>query len=152
MDCMVLPLTWDMGIALWVLDMLHSDQIPGLAAIGLQQGYDIAGIRRLAGAVGSDTTEAKTSFSRALEELHLVLPSRAEAGRQLAAAIASQIVNGRLEVFEAARRIAQISRAVGPGFHDLDAFIYAESEAEDRPADREFFARQIFDKACDLLR
>lgn len=45
-----------------------------------------------------------------------------------------------------------VSRAVASPFHELDPFIYAESEAEDRPSDREFFRTAIVNEATRWVR
>jgi hypothetical protein len=98
-----------------------------------------------------DLTSADTPVQRLdpiAEQLGLHVPSHVEAARILALHISRQLVEGSIDPFDGARDLAEISRAVeSPQFHDLDAFVYAESEAEDRPEDREFFRREILKEA-----
>ena len=65
--------------------------------------------------------------------------------------VAEGIVDGAIDALEGARFLSTLSREMGPGFHDLDLFVYADSEAEDRPSDREMFADMIRREAEVLL-
>lgn len=132
------------------LDLLQSDQVPAIARSALEQGLDHKVLAILAAGVtkGSDVRPA---FGDVLREMRVTLPSRVEAGRLLVRLIADDIATGKVDTFEGARQIGTIARAVGEDFHEFDPFIYVESEAEDRPADREFFARAIVDEARRLL-
>ena len=56
--------------------------------------------------------------------------------------VTARVLAGR--IVEGARRIiAAVHRVDDRAFHALDPFIYAESEYESRPADREFFDEEI---------
>jgi hypothetical protein len=121
--------------------------VEAFAAIALEQGFDTHLIRQLAGGSVPQHGDARDHLRAALGELGVPVLAGTEAARCLAQALAGELLARRIDPFHAARQLAVVSRAVGPGFHDLDPFIYAESEAEDRPTDREFFARAILDEA-----
>jgi hypothetical protein len=143
---MHVPLTWDTGIALWALDLLDSDRIAVLANEALGTERESPAIRRITSLAG-ESGDLRELFAAALAELHAAVPSRPAAAHIIAAAVATDLLVGNSDPFEAARTLSILSRAVGPGFHELDSFVYAESEAEDRPQDRDFFARAILDEA-----
>lgn len=139
-------MTWDEALVLWALDMLPADFLPDAAALALQQGLDGRLTRDLAGA-SPMSAGLRERFADVLDELAVDVPPRADAARFLAVKVSSEILTGTLDPFEGARRLGLVSRVAGPTFRDFDAFIYAESEAEDRPSDREFFAEAIIEEA-----
>jgi hypothetical protein len=141
---MNIQLSWDTGIALWALDLLRSDQIVEVA--GRAPEGESEAIRKIVYRI-DDSGDLPQLFADALRELDVTIPSKQVAARRLAAVIASDVLDESMDPFEAARILAIISRAVGPGFHDLDAFVYAESEAEDRPDDIDLFRKAILDEA-----
>jgi hypothetical protein len=62
--------------------------------------------------------------------------------------VAQKIVSGHLEPYEGTKAIWPAYLAVDdPEFHDLDAFVYAKDEYEDRPEDRAHFANEIVEEA-----
>jgi hypothetical protein len=67
--------------------------------------------------------------------------------------LASLICGGELEPYAGARKIWHLAQAVNEeAFHDLDPFIYAASEYQERPSDRPHFAAEIVNEArrwCD---
>ncbi len=144
---MRLPLSWDVALALWTLELLDSDQIPDVATLALQRGIDSQQLRVLAGTIPTPGASLRESFSSALQNLGVRLPPRDGATRVLAKCLALQILDRTLDPIDGARKMAEIARAVGGGFSELDAFIYAESEAEDRPDDRQFFHEEIIKAA-----
>jgi hypothetical protein len=140
-----LALTWDTGLALVALGLLQRDRIEDLATAGLAEGFDSPIMRQLAG--GATASDPRTVFLACIEQLRIVLPAKRQAARHLARAIATAVVAGSIDPFDAARDLATVSRQVGGGFHELDPFIYAESEAQSRPSERAFFAKAIIDEA-----
>jgi hypothetical protein len=141
-----LALTWDTGLALLALGLLQSDRIKELATAGLANGFDSPMLRQLAG--GATGSDPRTVFLACTAELRIALPSKRHAARHLARTIATAVVAGSIDPFDAARGLGTISREVGGEFHELDPFIYAESEAQSRPSDTAFFAKAILDEAC----
>jgi hypothetical protein len=63
-------------------------------------------------------------------------------------AVSDSILAGEISPLEGAKRIWNATLAVNPhGWHELDAFIYAASEADSRPEDQEFFEKAIVEEA-----
>src|SRR3954464_2465835 len=90
-----------------------------------------------------------------LVQMGIEAPSPSEAARHLAKAISAEILDKRVDPFEAARYLSLISRAARSGrseFHELDPFVYVDSEAEGRPEDREFFREAIANEASTWLK
>jgi len=105
-------------------------------------------LRILAGLTHDEATDATNLFKQALEELGMSEITRSDAARICASAISRQIISGDLSPQEGANKIWDASiRVNDPGFHDLDPFIYAASELQSRPQDREFFNREIVKEA-----
>ena len=124
---------------------MRGDQVESLATAALEASFDHSTLRELAGR--STSAEDLANLVSAFRDLGVALPSRIEAARELAQTISSEIVAGRVEPIAGASDLAFISREIGPGFHELDPFIYAWSEAESRPDDREFFQKATIDEA-----
>ncbi|MEJ2367729.1 MAG: hypothetical protein P8Z49_05125 [Acidobacteriota bacterium] len=128
--------------AQWVLGSLPSDGLPALATRCMEDGMDSESLRRLAGLLPSETTDARRLFQRALTELKAPVLDIAEATRILTVKFSRQIVQGELTPEEGANMIMhlsfQVSSKIG-NFHDLDPFVYAASELQSRPDDREIY-------------
>jgi hypothetical protein len=141
--------TLEAGLASLVLNFLSTDDVEDLATFALERGHDSALLRSLAGRGSQQAGDIRQSFRQALADLCIPLPSHVESARTLAKEVSSSILDGTIDPFRAARILGEISRAVGDDFHELDPFIYAESEGEGqgRPTDREFFAHAIVDEA-----
>jgi hypothetical protein len=102
----------------------------------------------LAGLVRSEEGEAPELFARALSELKMADVTAKAAALLLARIVCTGIVVGTLPPYEGARLIWRIARRVSDAdFHELDGFIYAASEYEDRPEDREHFSTEILSEA-----
>jgi hypothetical protein len=126
--------------------LLRGDRVEVLATSALVEGLDDPMLRQLAGRTTS--SEDLPPIAAALRELGVRFPSRVEAARTIAMAVSSGIVQGEIDPIAGAADLSVISREVGPTFHELDPFIYAESEAESRPEDRDFFRKAIVDEAA----
>jgi hypothetical protein len=135
------------GLALLALDLLSADNVEALATVALEDGFDGARLRRLAGGPSFEQP-AVDEILTAFAEIGVALPARRDAARHLAKVMSSDIVNGVVDPIEAARDLAAIAREVGAGFHELDPFVYAWSEGEGRPRDREFFRQAIVAEAA----
>lgn len=82
------------------------------------------------------------------EQLGLRVPTQRQSAQFLAILLSRRILSGELDPFVGARELGEVSRAVeGEKFHELDTFIYAESEAEDRPHDSALFRESILNEA-----
>ena len=139
------------AVARDVLGLTLSEDLVGVAIEALEDGRDSPSLRVLAGLSGSDVTQARALFDRVLEELGIVRPSMRDAALLLARETAREIVSGTVEPYEGAKRIWELARsAPDESLSELDPFIYAASEWEDRPEDRGHFERGILAEARRL--
>ncbi|MDR3414384.1 MAG: hypothetical protein P4L87_26060 [Formivibrio sp.] len=135
--------------AQWVLGLIPADDLPDIAAKAVSAGIESKSLIELAGLNGSDTDETRKLFEQALNELGFGSMRKIDALRHYARFISAAILNSELAPLEGAKRIWQASRrSTLPDFHDLDAFIYAASELEDRPQDRVLFEKAILAEAA----
>jgi hypothetical protein len=151
---MDIPLTLETGLSLLSLALLPPDRVEGLATIALAEGIDSPRIRELAGGSVVQDGDSREMLAAELTKRGRKPPSPAQAARHMAKAIATEILEKRMDPFEGARYLALISRAARSGgseFHELDPFVYVDGEAEGRPEDREFFREAIANEAKKWL-
>jgi hypothetical protein len=87
-------------------------------------------------------------FAEALDELACGNMEPTEALELYAKAVSTSIVASEVRPLDGAKSIWRATLLVGVhGWHKLDPFIYAASEAESRPEDKEFFERAILEEA-----
>lgn len=135
-----------------VLGMASSSDLPDAAVEALQDGCDSPSLRMLAGLDEADVADAPQLLDRSLAELELQRPGKRDAAMHLARAIAKDVVAGDTHPYQGAKGIWDLTLQVsGEDVSDLDSFIYAASEWEDRPEDREAFEIAIVAAAEDLL-
>jgi len=73
---------------------------------------------------------------------------KTDALRKYAKQIATSILTSEVSPLEGARLIWRATLKAGvQGFRELDGFIYAASELEDRPQDKELFEKAITEEA-----
>ncbi len=138
----------DFAQALWELGLLGVERLPEIALQALEAGVDSPALRMLAGLMGSEREEASKIFKQALKELRLPELSRQSAARVYAIEISKQILNGEISPQDGANKLWAASIQVkDPDFHELDHFIYAASELESRPEDKDFFNAAILKEA-----
>ncbi|MFL5407223.1 MAG: hypothetical protein ACJ79O_15390, partial [Myxococcales bacterium] len=117
---------------LWTLGFLGPDELPEIATKALVAGLDTPSLRCLAGSDGEDSPTLNKLFEEVLSELGLAGMTRADAARRYAAMVSGQILRGEVSPIEGARLIVGAARRVDErNFHDLDPFIYCESEYDD---------------------
>lgn len=134
--------------AMMILGILTTDRLPEIAIEALEAGEDSSALRILAGLTQCELAEAPKIFELVLKELEIPMLTRSEAARIYAVDICVQIVSKQISPLEGANRIWDASiRVNDPYFHDLDPFIYAASELQNRPLDRDFFEREILKEA-----
>ena len=132
----------------WVLDLIESSHLAKAGVSGLEEGFDSPSLRVLAGLEKSESDRAEALLRQAAIELGVNVPDRPDAAKHLARRLSERILRGELDAFDGARRLAEISLAVeSANFHDLDVFVYADSEAEDRPEDQALFLETILSEA-----
>jgi hypothetical protein len=134
--------------AQWVLGLILSDDLPDIAAKALAKGIESKSLIELAGLNGCETDEAKKLFGQALGELGFKNMETIDALKNYARFVSTAMLEAELMPLEGAKLIWQASRRLNlPDFHDLDGFIYAASELEDRPQDKELFEKVILEEA-----
>lgn len=133
--------------ARWILGLIPSEELPELAAGLLSRGVESRSLVELAGSP-SQASGMRDVFNEALDELGCRTMEPTEALRVYAMAVSTSILDGETRPLEGAKSIWRATLLVGAhGWHELDPFIYAASEAEDRPEDRELFERAILEEA-----
>jgi hypothetical protein len=134
-----------------VLGLGRSEDLPGAALALLQSGFDSPALVALAGLSSADVSEAPQLFDRAVAELSVSTPDPRSAVIRLSQEVAADIAAGTTAPYEGAKRIWALTLRV-PTEHirELDPFIYAASEWEDRPDDRVRFEEDIAREAQAL--
>jgi hypothetical protein len=136
-----------------VLDLAGPETLPTIATDALVDGCDSPSLRILAGIANAQSDEARSLFAQALGELELPFPTARDAVMILATDIATKVLDGTTTPFLGAQQIWELSlRAPQEHLPQLDTFIYAASEWEDRPEDGNIFAEGVVAAARDLLR
>lgn len=138
--------------ALWVLGLLEHEKLSDFADEALKEGFDSPELRMLSELFPDDYGEINELFGKTLRSFGRGNLTKRDAAKIYAKAIAAQILKGELDPYTGAVSIWDASLKVAdPKFHDLDPFIYAASEYEDRPDDREFFIQEIKKYAQDIV-
>ena len=144
--------TLDVTAAKYVLGLVDAENLPALAMQWIQEGHDVPALWQLASLTTPTREDAIPALKEALQEIGVSLPDRRRAVMLLALKTARRIVQSNLPPYEGANTIWQLTLLGDPEkFHDLDAFVYAASEWEDRCQDRAFFDRAIMQAAHKLL-
>jgi hypothetical protein len=134
--------------AKFVLGLLTSDELPLVAQDLVAEGYESDALVELAASSGESQDKVLKLFATALAQLDKKLMSKEVALRQFAKDVSNLILSAKLTPLEGARRIWDaFKNAHIAGFHELDPFIYAASEAEDRPKDARRFEQGIVEEA-----
>ena len=134
-----------------VLGFAGAEAMPPEATRALVGGVDSPSIRRLAGMDGADSEDVRVMFRAALRELAVELPSKREAALLLATEVARRITQRTVSPYEGAKEIWRIARTSDEDLTELDTFVYAASEWEERPKARKRFEGGIVAAARDLL-
>jgi hypothetical protein len=138
----------DVAVGAWVLGLLDSRDLPNIATAALSKGLDGQRLRELAGLSPADIAEASGIFESAIHEVGWTIPDRRQAAARYARCVAQLIVAGDVAPGDGAKALWRASLAVQDhSFHDLDPFVYAGSEYDDRPADRALFDAAILEEA-----
>jgi hypothetical protein len=96
----------------------------------------------------NDDVATSALWEQAVREIGLTVPDDRSAATTYATCVARLIVSGEIRPYEGAKALWRASISVDDAdFHELDSFIYASSEYEDRPADRAFFEEMILQEA-----
>jgi len=134
--------------AMWILGIIHIEELPALAEKALSSGIESESILRLAVCSVDESEEITRLIKRILVEAGGGSMLKIEALRYYARQISSLILSSEVTPQQGARLIWTATlKAQEKDFHELDAFIYAASEMDDRPADKVFFEQAIFEEA-----
>jgi hypothetical protein len=134
--------------ASWTLGLIPVDDLPNLAADAVAQGFESKALIQLAGVAPVEAQEASSLFQKALRELGVGTMLKTDALKHYAKEVSNRILNSEVTPLEGAKDIWRVSLKTRiSGFHDLDPFLYAASELEERPAEKEFFEKAIMAEA-----
>lgn len=135
------------------LELIGPEDLPAAAIDELECGCDSPSLRILAGLMPTDLSTIRVMFDRALSELGVSRPSRREAVLHLAREHAKDVLSGTLAPYQGAKLIWELTlRAPAGSMPELDSFVYAASEWEDRREDREVLQDGIMSAVKVLLR
>lgn len=135
-----------------VLGLLRSEDLVDVGAAALEDGCDSPALRVLAGLTLAEADEARATFDRTLSELNVAIPSKRDAVMRLARETAKGILSGTTGAYEGAKQIWDLSlRVPDEELPELDTFVYAAGEWEDRPEDRRVFDDGIVAAARELV-
>lgn len=145
-------LSWERLPALLVLDAMRPAQVPEAATIALESGMDSPLIRRLADPYqDTSLSQPKVLLANELSRLGVALPTVAGAAEVIARSIAGDIVQEKVDPLAGAHLLAGLSKKVFGKSDVLDPFIYADSEFEDRPGEKELFEKMVLSAVADLI-
>jgi hypothetical protein len=132
-----------------VLGLVGPEDLSAAANAALHGGLDSPSLIALTSA---DASTAGPLFDRTLQDFNMVKPSRREAVMLLARDAATEIVSGTISPYTGAKRIWRLTlRVPTEQIPELDPFIYAASEWEERPEDRVHFEEGIVSEARALV-
>jgi hypothetical protein len=150
---MIKPFNLQIAEALWALGMLPTEDIPDLAADAIAQGIESEDLMKLAGCSPQEGQEIARLFDNCLKQKGGGM-SKMHALKLCAKMVSQQILESKVTAQDGAKEIWRATlKARIDGFHELDAFIYAASEMEDRPLERNLFEKAIIEEArrwCNL--
>ncbi|NDP58212.1 MAG: hypothetical protein GZ090_02510 [Oxalobacteraceae bacterium] len=134
--------------AMWVLGLLLGEELPEHAASALEEGFDSEAILQLSICSPNEAEQIHQLFERILAEGGGGKMSKVDALKHYAKQISTSILSDKISPLEGAKLIWRATiNSQEREFHELDSFIYAASEMEDRPEDKEFFEKAIREEA-----
>ena len=140
------------AILAYALGGLFPDALPKVGLDALEAGYDSPSLRQLAVCGRADPSETvQDLFRRSVNELGLVIPTPPEAGLAMAKIIAQEVLAGRCEPYDGARRIWGLWSRF-PELEQLTAFVGLASEYEDDEVHRDGYVRDIIEECRRLSR
>lgn len=134
--------------AYWQLGLLPLEELPAVAANLLSNGFRSDVLVELSALDSGQSEEVERLFRQMLTESGHGTMSQIEALRIYARSISISILSGEMAPYEGALSIWRATLVVNkPDFHELDTFIYAASEMDDRFAEKQMFEDAIFEEA-----
>lgn len=134
--------------ALWMLKVLRIEELPTWAESILSSGCDNEDIVQLAICSPNEIENIMMLFSKILKSEGGGSMSEIEALRRYAKLISAAILENEISPDKGAHLLWDATiTAKQKNFHELDPFIYAASEMDSRPMDRDFFEKAILQEA-----
>jgi hypothetical protein len=144
-------LDWPDALAIIGIQPIRSDLIPWVATMALERGLDGPLLRRLAGVAPWDQQAETSDLIRAFEEAGLPWPARQDIPDILLRAASRAIVADRVDPIVAAHWLWRLNAELPSHHHGFDPFIYAASEADERPKERDLFVEMVKGAATDIV-
>jgi hypothetical protein len=145
--------TTSLEICKYVLGLLLTEQLPEISVNLLEDGYDSSELRKLSVMTPADRDAIRVCFEVSLQDVGIAKPSKAEAVVLLATAISKDILSGIEEPRKSAGEIWDLTLLLEKEhLVELDPFIYAASEWENRPDEYRLFEEMVFHAAKELVR
>lgn len=141
----------ELAEALWTLGLLPQEEMSRVGLSVLEYHPDNEAAAILAGLGANESTDASRWFEKMLEALGREHMTREVALEQYVREVCQDIVARGCSAYEGSKSIWRVVLASGLSTHRYDPFIYAASEYEDRPSDRDFFASAIIKAAEQVL-
>jgi hypothetical protein len=138
---------FDIAKILWTLDLMPPENLPQVATELLTEGFDCEALRLLAGLTSIEGADVSNLFEQAMRELGVPPLSKREAVIGYTRLISDEILQGKIAPYDGAKKIWNVSIKLDTPLHEVDPFIYAASEFEDRPKDRDYFTSEIVKEA-----
>lgn len=132
--------------------LLLLDDFAEIGMGAMLDGCDSPALRILAGLRPEEAHEARALFEQTLAELNIPKPSERDAVMHLAREVAKRILSGATTPYEGATEIWDLTHCLeDPRTSELDGFVYAWSEWEDRPEDHRIIESWIMTEARELM-
>lgn len=138
--------------ALQMLGILSREELLQMARDAVIDGCDDAAITQLSICTLDEVDEIKTQFQTIKGQCDKEAMTMLSALRFYAKEISALILSGAMPPREGANMLwrAQINSRLET-FHELDGFIYAASEMDDRPEDKALFEEGILKEAKRVI-
>lgn len=143
---------WNSIEAQRVLGLLAEEAAVKFAETAISEDCDLPALIELAGLSSPEYSSALSLLDEVLSQAGRGQMTKSDALRQYAQDISRIMLGGEVSPIEGAKRIWQATLSADlDDFHDLDGFIYAASEADDRPAEMKTFEKAILEEARNCL-
>jgi len=118
-------LNFKQHIAKYVTGHLTTSQLPELAILGIEEGYESESLFILAGMSKNDNGfEIQEYFKKALAELNLELPDRRNAALEYTTGITQDILNEKKDLFEGLKEIKSGALDSYDFFSETKKYVY----------------------------